>query len=622
MGRRIRWMGLVLIVCFGLVILQLVNVQFRQAAALTASTFNPRNTSQRFDNQRGLILAATGTVIARSEKIPHAAPDTYQYQRTYPTGTLFSGVVGYDSFLRGTSGIEYVYNTQLKAHAQPARSLGQLLSPPPPSTDNVTLTVEKPLQEAARAALAAIPGPNKDGAVVVLRPGTGAVLADYSSPSFDPNTLSQPTATKEKAAIQADFFTTDHEGFTPGYPMATFDAFQPGSTFKVVTSSAVYDLAPTLVTFNYPKQGCTTKGLIPTTNAQICNDATTSAKANPCGGTMVQMLPESCDPGYATLGLKVGGTKLYQQAQAFGFNAVPPIDLNPSVHGQPGIVSKSHFPTPTSLSVGHSPGPAGVAYSAFGQQTVTETALQNAMVAAGIADTGVVMTPHLMVSIRTNAQDHLVQSYGPTPYKQATSASTAQSVNKLMQGVVTTPNGTGYGVGFPPQDKVAAKTGTAQVGTPYTSTVDWMIGFAPATHPTMAVAVVVPDQSKTAYGATVAGPIMVKMVEATLALQAQQAQQAQRSTPATTTTVPLSTTTVPSSVPHATTATTAPPQAPATTATVPPTTTTVPPTTTTTTTPTTTVPPTTTAPSTPVGATAAATPPTRTGGTAAPPTGT
>jgi membrane peptidoglycan carboxypeptidase len=225
--------------------------------------------------------------------------------------------------------------------------------------------------------------------------------------------------------------------------------------------------------------------------------------------------------------------------------------------------------------------------------------LQNAMVAEGIADTGVVMTPHLMASIRTNAQDQLVQSYNTKAYKNATSSTAAQSVNKLMQGVVATPKGTAYGVGFPPQDKVAAKTGTAQVGTPVTTTVDWMVGFAPATNPTVAVAVVVPEQSLTHYGATIAGPIMLRMIETTLTLQAQQAQRSAASTTTTTTT------------PHATTPTYRAPVTPGRGTT--PTTAVVPSTTVAPTTTTTTVPPTTTAPTTPVGTPTATPPTTRTG---------
>ena len=441
--------------------------------------------------------------------------------------------MGYSSLFFGTSGVENEYDGQLTPHSQPVRTLGQLLSPPGRTTDNVTLTVRRTLQTAARQALAAIPGANKDGAVVALQPKTGAVLAMYSSPSFDPNTLAQPNVTGEELAGHFDFTEADHEGYHPGYPMATYVSLLPGSTFKVVTSAAVYDFDPKLATFDYPVQGCTTPGAIPTTTDQICNDGPTEATATACGGTMVQMLPQSCDPGYATLGLKLGATVLYKQAMDFGIDSIPPIDLNHAQDGQPGIVSRSNFPTPTDLSSGHSPGPAGVAYSAFGQQTVNETALQNAMVAEGIADTGEVMTPHVMATVRTNSQDRLIESYLPSVYRTATTPAAAQSVKKLMQGVVTTPLGTAHEVGFPAQDEVAVKTGTAQVGTSAENTIDWMIGLAPASDPTVAIAVVVPQQPTTYSGARTAGPIMLKMIEAVLAEQGMQSP-----SPATTTTSP------------------------------------------------------------------------------------
>jgi peptidoglycan glycosyltransferase len=528
MGRRIRWTGLVLIACFTLIMLQLLNIQFRQASKLDASINNPRHTATRFVNQRGLILAATGQVLAKSQPVPNARPDSYRYYRTYPTGPLFSGIVGYSSYYYGTSGVENVYNDQLISHSQSAQTLGQLLSPPPKTTGNVTLTVHRTLQLAAQQALAAIPDTNRDGAVVDLDPRTGAVLAMYSSPSYDPNQLSQPNVTAEKLAGYSDFGTKDHEGFEPGYPMATFDSFLPGSTFKVVTSTTVYNLDPSLIGFNYPVQGCTAPGSIPTTTKQICNDGHTEATASPCGGTMVQMLPQSCDPGYATLGLKLGATNLYHQATNFGFNQVPPIDVTD--------VSKSNFPTPTELSQGHSPGPSSVAYAAFGQETVTATALQNAMVAEGIANTGVVMAPHVMAAIHDSSSGAVVQRFKPTPYKTASTASAAQSVKKLMQGVVTTPHGTAAGVGFTPKDEVAVKTGTAQVGNAAQNTVDWMIGLAPASNPTVAIAVVVPEQATTFTGAKIAGPIVKAMIEATLAEQARHPVPSAQPTTTTTTT--------------------------------------------------------------------------------------
>lgn len=511
MARRIRWLALVLVVCFAAVLVQLVNVQYRQAPSLNASPVNPRNAVKRFHNPRGLILAADGTVLARS--VPTHAPAGsahFAYRRVYPTGPLYSGIVGYSSpAFYGTAGVEYAYNTALGVHQRPTETLGQLVNPPGTETDNVTLTVVPSLQRLAQRELASVPDQNQDGAVVVLNVKTSAVLAMYSSPTYTNNALATPTPIKDEAAGKADFQTRDHEGFFPGYPMATFDAFAPGSTFKVVTSAAVYDLKPSLESFSFPVAGCTPPGAIPETNRQICNDATTPTAANPCGGTMVQMLPESCDPGYAMLGLAVGGPALFSQAESFGFNHVPPIDLTG--------VSRSNFPTPQQLAPTGKLGLPGVALSAFGQQTVTETCLQNALVAQGIANGGAVMTPHVMAQVR-DATGRLVQAYTPTRFRQATTAKAATAVTKLMEGVASTPNGTAYGVGFPATWHIAVKTGTAQAGPGNTSTTDWMIGFAPATHPRVAVAVVVPLQATSASGAAVAGPIMKAIITAALRL--------------------------------------------------------------------------------------------------------
>ncbi len=531
MGRRIRWLGLVLILCFTLILLQLVNIQVRQASSLNASAENPRNITKQYDNNRGVIRAANGAVLARSVKVPGAGPDTDQYYRTYPTGALFSGIVGYSSKFRGTAGVEYVYNTQLLPHKQTATTLSQLLSPPAPTPDDVTLTVQPTLQRVARTALAHLPGPNKDAAVVVLNPKTGAVLAMYSSPSFDPNTLSNPTTTKEEAASKADFTpkNEDAEGFLPGQPLATWYPELPGSTFKVVTSAAIYHLKSTMATYSYPVVGCTDTAVKLPTNLNICNEDTPSS-ASTCGGTMVQMLPASCDPGYATIGYKLGPTILSEQAEDFGYNTRPPIDLTDNT------VQTSKFPTVKDLQPGQSPGPGGVPLAAFGQGTVSATALEGAMVAEGIADTGTVMTPHVMAQIR-NAQGGIVQSYSPKAYKQAATAAAAKKVNSLMQGVITTPHGTANAVGFTPNDHVAVKTGTAQVGYPTVTTInDWMVGFAPYTNPTVAVAVLVPHQGKTTSGATVAGPVFKTVIQAALAEQV-------ANTPTTTATSQSSTTT-------------------------------------------------------------------------------
>jgi penicillin-binding protein A len=192
---------------------------------------------------------------------------------------------------------------------------------------------------------------------------------------------------------------------------------------------------------------------------------------------------------------------LNSEAVAFGFDQVPPLDL-------PGA-AKSSFPSVTDLS------PPFLAYSAFGQENVTASALQMAMVAGAIADDGVIMTPHVMAQIR-DSQGNLVQTYTPKPWLRATSTSTASQVQSLMQGVVSDPGGTANNPPvFPADEAVAAKTGTAQVGSNAQYTSDWMIAFS-TTNPNVAVAVVAPYQGFSKTGASVVGPVTCAILQAAL----------------------------------------------------------------------------------------------------------
>jgi peptidoglycan glycosyltransferase len=507
MGRRIRWLGVFMVVCFGLVVAQLVNIQLVKGKQLSESLANPRVAATRDTNPRGEILAADGTVLAKSVPTPAGTDRSeypYDYVRQYPERNLFSGITGYDSIYYGITDIEAEYNSYLESHPQSAQTLSQILfrEKLPTITDNVTLTVEPKLQQAAQYALSTFPpGANKDGAIVVLNPKTGAVLAMYSSPNYDPNVLVSPSLAADHLAYLS-YTTKDPEGFYPLRPLATGESFFPGSTMKVVTSTAVYNLKPSLVGFNYPVAPCQK---FTDSNRLLCNDGSTPSDSDPCGGTMAIMLPASCDPGYGELGIQLGVTTLRQQAELFGLNAQPPIDL-PSNSEQPagGVVESTLQQIPDNSQ-------ALQAYSAIGQETVQDTALQNAMVAEGIANGGAVMTPHLMSSIQ-DSQGSQVKSYEPTVYKQAASASAAQSVTALMESVTTT--GTAAIAKFPAYLCAALKTGTAQTGLNLNH--DWMIGFAPANNPQVAIAVVVPWQSIGSEGATVAGPIMKYMMEQAL----------------------------------------------------------------------------------------------------------
>ena len=309
-----------------------------------------------------------------------------------------------------------------------------------------------------------------------------------SNPTFDPNALVSTSLHAEQLAYFS-YMQKDHEGFYPLRPLANRETFPPGSTMKVVTSTAAYNLKPALAGFNFPVAQCIK---FSDSNKQLCD------QSGPCGGTMTQMLPFSCDPGYAALGLQLGVPIMTKQSELFGYNSVPAIDL-------PGTVT-SIFPPLAPNSQ------AFLGQSSIGQYNVQTTALQNAMVAAGIANKGVLMTPHLMSTIH-DSQGALVQSYTPRPVSTVATAQAAQQVTSLMESV-TQRGGTAAGVPFPSYLCAAVKTGTAQTDPTTGLTDTWMIGFAPANNPQVAVAVVVPRQANSSDGASVAGPIMNRVLQA------------------------------------------------------------------------------------------------------------
>ena len=497
MGRRIRWLGLIVVVGLSLVILQLVNIQVVKAPALRASTFNPRNQGKALDNQRGNIYASDGTLLAVSVRSPLGP---YHFYREYPQGSLYSQVVGFSSIYYGTAGIENQYDSNLVTHTLPAQNLPQALgfNPLRQSRDDLTLTIVPALQQAARTALGQIVGQDKDAAVIAMDPKTGAVLADYSVPTFDPNAVATPHVAAERLAGYSYFNQKDSEGFYPGVPLATAETFFPGSTFKVVTTTAVFNLAPQLSNFNFPPAGATP---LPNSNKLLTNDG-----GSVCGGSIQAMLPQSCDPGYGLLGIALGAPTLAKQAQLFGYNSTPPVDLPKA------WVARPFFPSASSISP---PNQAFLAYSAIGQFNVSASALSNVLVAAGVANDGVIMEPYLVQRIVDN-QGALVMSHQPTPWMTAATPQAAATVTALMKLVVS--QGTAAQVGFAPSLDAAVKTGTAQTGNPKANTDDWMIGFAPANNPKIAVAVVVPYQNFVDTGAGVAGPIMKAMLTTAAAL--------------------------------------------------------------------------------------------------------
>ncbi len=487
MERRIRRLGIAMIVCFAALFVQLNHIQILDANSLANNPENPHVIAVARSQPRGDILSADGVVLASS--VPSTG--TYKYQRVYnpATATLFSQIVGYDTIFGTRTGVEAEYNQYLESHTRPAKTLRDLLVNRT-TTDNVTLTINSSLQLQVAGI---VDGINRNGSApqvgaVVINVKTGAIEAMYGNPTFNPT----PLASQNPATVDYAYALANQGGPQSSLVSRTFQAgFLPGSTFKTVTSAAVYDHQPALAKLDIPKATCIP---LPQSDKKLCNyGLNTPQGPESCGGTITVTLPASCDTAFAQLGMDLGGASLTAEAQAFGFNQVPPIDLTGA--------NVSAFPSGTLFDLNK----PSQAYSAFGQQNVVATPLQMALVAAGFANDGIIMTPHVMQQIR-DSQGNLVTTYQPKPWLTATSPLTAAAVTQLMKAV-TEPGGTAAGV-FPPSWNVAAKTGTAETsgafGQPLTN--DWMIAFAPANDPRVAVAVAVPNQIPSSTGAEISGP--------------------------------------------------------------------------------------------------------------------
>jgi peptidoglycan glycosyltransferase len=322
---------------------------------------------------------------------------------------------------------------------------------------------------------------------VAINPKTGAILAMVSTPSYDPNLISTHDVTAAKRA----WTRLNGSAAKPMLNRATQEIYPPGSTFKLVVSAAALQHGYTPDTL--VKGGSFLD--LPQTSHNLTNE-----NGSDCGGdriTLTQALVVSCNVSFGNLGLTLKAPVLEQQAREFGFND-DYLDQLP--------LAPSNFPSHLD--------PPQTALSAIGQYEVAATPLQMAMVAAGIANGGALMTPYVVQEVRSPDLSVLDQA-SPEVLHQAMSASAADKLTQMMVAVVQS------GTGLPaqiPGVSVAGKTGTANSSatrSPYA----WMVAFAPAENPQVAVAVLV---EKTAIarsditGGGLAGPIAKAIMQAVL----------------------------------------------------------------------------------------------------------
>ena len=427
--------------------------------------------------KRGSIITADGLTLAESIQ---QADGTYA--RSYPNGNLAAHVVGYYSQQYGTMGIENTQNDTLtgsKDYSSWQNALNSLAGISEPG-NSVQLTIDSRIQRAAEQALA-----GRVGAIVALDPRSGAVLAWASAPTFD-NTNIQAAIEAANASGGAD---------TSMYDRATLALYTPGSTFKVLTLASALENGLATLDTTYDSPG----------RMEIGGADVVSIGERGHGKiSLAKAFALSSNTVFGQVADGLGAEKLVATARAFGYGQQLGLDFTTAASVMPNPEEMTEWELAWAgagqpVGQGHTPGP---------QVTV----MQNALMAATIANNGIAMNPYVVSQILAPDGTVLKTTRGRS-LGQAVSSGTAAQVKQAMLDVVQ--NGTGSAAAIAGV-KVAGKTGTAETNNANANST--FVGFAPYDTPTVAIAVVIEQNAKGEESAAAVGGQVLRAALATQGL--------------------------------------------------------------------------------------------------------
>src|ERR1700677_1775070 len=328
-----------------------------EASSLRQNPLNRRALLEQERIERGPILAADGTELARSVRGREGT-----FQRTYPTGSLFAQAIGYSYTDLGQAGLERYRNPVLDGETTSTnlQAILDQLQGKRPQGDEVITTLDPAAQRTAVAALG-----EHEGAVVALDPRTGAVEAMASTPSYDPNSLRSVSA----------YERLDHESGSPLLNRALQYGYAPGSTFKIVTATAAIDTGQFT-----PSSTLSGRNDIPISGVPLGNDNNESFGDI----TLTQALTQSVNTVWAQVAVKLGKATMARYMNRFGFDREPQLDYPAKEMSASGEYLGENLLAPTSERV-------DVGRMGIGQDKLRVTPLQMAEVAAAVANHGKLM---------------------------------------------------------------------------------------------------------------------------------------------------------------------------------------------------------------------------------------
>ncbi len=469
MKRNKRIIHLLVAMCFIFLTLMVYLTYFEifTSGKIETNSYNRRQWLKEDSTKRGNIYDRNGVILAESKKTETG------WERVYPYGELYSHIIGYNSEIYGRTLIEEKFNSYLLNinEFKSVVSLDDSLLKGEKSGNNLYLTIDNKLQKLASDLMG-----EKKGAVVVMDPKTGGILAMVSKPGFNPNSTELANSWKELA----------DSGDSPFLPRATQGLYAPGSTFKVVMAAAALENGLGNITFN-------DKGTVRIDGKEFSNS---SKKAY---GTvdLQKALTVSSNVAFSQIGVRLGSKAIKDLASKIGMGQSIPFDIP---------VNKSVFPY-------NGMEKTDMAAVGIGQGKILVTPLHMAMIASCIANKGIMIKP-VMVTRAVDTEGKELKVWGTEKLYNAITADAAEKVKNMMVNVVK--EGTGKNAAISGVT-VAGKTGTAE--NELTSKGEnkehaWFIGFAPAENPQVAVAVIVEYSGSS--GGTIAAPIAGKLMEACL----------------------------------------------------------------------------------------------------------
>lgn len=510
-SRSVQNIGLVVLLGFVLLSLQLLREQFVYAEKISntiyvddqtgQTTSNVRRVFEALRRRRGRILDRSGNVLVDTKIVEgDFAVRTYPYADQYDPGSL-SNIVGFFSHRYMESGLEASYGSYLNGQRDTLSGVRDDMLGRQRVGDDLQLTINADLQAAAYAALN-----GRVGSVVAIEPKTGAILAMVSSPGFDPRALAfDPSADRdaENQRIENYWAALTSDGSNqPLLNRPTQSRYPPGSVFKTVTAvSALEHTAegrPNEI--DCPNQRETEAGAPPVVNAV---DNLFEMTGNP--SDLEHVYAFSCNTAFAEYAMRLGPELLGDTARKFDIFA--PADA-PAPYNE-----FTDLPTSASLlyvDAGFLNSRAAIADTGYGQGQVLVTPLQMAMVAASVANDGVMMQPYLVEKI-TRPDKSVVAARDPRAIRRVMSSDSATKMQQSMRAGVTY----GFGKSANTVANAGGKSGTAEYpcGTPDAPgricTHAWFIAIAPVQNSQIAVAVMVEGGGEgSSVGASLAGQVL------------------------------------------------------------------------------------------------------------------